>query len=470
MEVGLCKGLCGGGVTDEHVGINEELWRRRGGELCGVEKGGEGEEEKCHMDHVWHKRLLEAREAANRAYHPDPMKVTEEFNAHVIRHTNMHVLCLISILINWSMEGSNSTTRRRLLKYDGPCEATNPIDQCWRCDPHWEKNRKRLADCVLGFAKGTTGGKDGKIYVVSDPSDNDLVNPKPGTLRHAVIQKEPLWITFAGNMKIRLMAELMLTDDKTIDSRGANVHICDGAQITLQFVKNIIIHGLHIHNIKSCSGGLIRDSLSHFGIRETSDGDGISVFGSTNVWIDHVSMTQCEDGLIDVVSASTAVTISNCHFAKHNDVLLFGATDTFSGDKVMQVTLAFNHFGKGLVQRMPRCRWGFVHIVNNDYTHWLMYAVGGSQKPTIISQGNRFVAPNIQAAKEVTKREYTPESVWQSWDWRSEGDLMENGAFFVESGKKVTGPKTDIKAMPAEKVALLTRFAGPIKCQVNKPC
>ena len=82
-------------------------------------------------------------------------------------------------------------------------------------------------------------------------------------------------------------------------------------------------------------------------------------------------------------------------------VMLFGASDTFEGDKKMQVTVAFNHFGRGLVQRMPRCRWGFFHVVNNDYTHWLMYAIGGSQHPTIISQGNRFIAPPNVAAKEV---------------------------------------------------------------------
>lgn len=82
-------------------------------------------------------------------------------------------------------------------------------------------------------------------------------------------------------------------------------------------------------------------------------------------------------------------------------VLLFGGSDTYPDDKVMQVTLAFNHFGKGLVQRMPRIRWGFVHVVNNDYTHWLMYAIGGSQQPTVISQGNRFVAPPSLFAKEV---------------------------------------------------------------------
>ena len=80
----------------------------------------------------------------------------------------------------------------------------------------------------------------------------------------------------------------------------------------------------------------------------------------------------------------------------------FGANDSFSGDEVMQITLAFNHFDKGLVQRLPRCRYGFVHVINNDYTHWLMYAIGASQHPTILSQGNRFIASPEAAYKEVS--------------------------------------------------------------------
>uniref|UniRef100_K7KVW7 Pectate lyase n=1 Tax=Glycine max TaxID=3847 RepID=K7KVW7_SOYBN len=302
-----------------------------------------------------------------------------------------------------------------------------------------EKNRKRLADCALGFGHDTIGGKDGKIYVVKDSSNNDLVNPKPGTLRHAAIQKEPLWIIFYRSMNIKLHAELMLTDNKTIDARGANVNISEGAQITLQYVRNIIIHGLHIHDIKKCSGGLIRDSMDHYGVRAMSDGDAISVFGSTHIWIDHV--------------------------------LLFGVNDSYSGDKIMQVSLAFNHFGKGLIQRMPRCRWGFFHIVNKEYTHWLMYAIVGSQQPTIISQGNRFVASPNPNAKEVTKKDYAPESVWKNWNQRSEGDLMVNGAFFVQSGKSIAKhPKAEITAKPGKAVASLTRFAGPLKCELNKPC
>ncbi|XP_057479216.1 LOW QUALITY PROTEIN: pectate lyase-like [Actinidia eriantha] len=409
------------------------------------------------FDEVWQKRAEEAKTAARQAYHLDPEKVINHFNEHVHKVT----------------EGDNST-RRELHKYHGPCLATNPIDRCWRCQKNWEKNRMRLADCALGFGRHTTGGKGGKIYVVTDPSDNDLVNPKLGTLRHAVIQPKPLWIIFARNMVIRLSEELIFTSNKTVDARGANVHITGGSGFTLQFVRNIIIHGLHIHDIQPGNGGLIRDSVYHYGYRSRSDGDGVSIFGSTNIWIDHLSMSNCADGLIDAVMGSTAITISNCHFTHQMiiQVMLFGASDSYSGDTVMQITVAFNHFGQGMVQRMPRVRWGFVHVVNNDYTHWLMYAIGGSQHPTIISQGNRFIAPPNPAAKEVTKRDYAPESMWNSWLWRSEGDLMVDGAFFTQSGNPGQSySKTDlITPKPGSYVTRLTSFSGSLNCVPNSPC
>ena len=104
------------------------------------------------------------------------------------------------------------------------------------------------------------------------------------------------------------------------DARGANVHIAYGAGITIQYVQNVIIHGLHIHDIVPGSGGMIRDSEDHFGFRTRSDGDGISIFGGVNIWIDHVSMSNCSDGLIDAIMGSTGITISNCHFTRHNEV------------------------------------------------------------------------------------------------------------------------------------------------------
>mgnify|MGYP000105409914 FL=1 len=67
----------------------------------------------------------------------------------------------------------------------------------------------------------------------------------------------------------------------------------------------------------------------------------------------------------------------------------------------------------------------------------------------------------------------TPESKWTAWDWRSEGDLFLNGAYFVPSGggalsnyeKSATlGPK------PSALVGTMTANAGALKCVANNAC
>ncbi|XP_010523445.1 PREDICTED: probable pectate lyase 3 [Tarenaya hassleriana] len=435
---------------------------------------------KAHVavfDEYWTQRQAHALRQTLRFYDPNPFNVTDHFNHHV------------NLAVEEATEASNGTRRelwqvgsggKHLKRRNtGKCVAYNPIDRCWRCQPNWAKDRKKLADCVLGFGRRTTGGKAGRYYVVTDASDTDLINPRPGTLRHAVTRDEPLWIVFERSMVIRLAQELIITSNKTIDGRGVRVHITGGAGLTVQFVNNVIIHNIYIKDIVPGNGGLIRDSETHFGLRTRSDGDGINIFGATNVWIDHVSMAHCSDGMIDAIQGSTGITISNCHLTDHGEVMLFGATDKDEIDTKMQITVAFNHFGKRLVQRMPRCRYGLIHVVNNDYTHWEMYAIGGNMNPTIISQGNRFIAPPNEQAKQVTKREYTPYPEWKSWNWQSEGDYFLNGAYFVQSGranawsvapKNPVPSKFAIRPQPGTLVRKLTMNSGVLGCKKGKPC
>ncbi|CAN6283447.1 unnamed protein product [Urochloa humidicola] len=335
-----------------------------------------------------------------------------------------------------------ATSRRRMQETaagsgGGGCMTGNPIDDCWRCaGTDWRQDWQRLADCGIGFGRNALGGKGGPIYVVTDSSDRDPVNPIPGTLRHAAIQEGPLWIVFAADMTIRLNEELLVNSYKTIDGRGANVHIgAGGACITLQYVSNVIIHNVHVHDCVPTGNANVRSSPTHYGWRTRSDGDGISLFGARDVWVDHCALWRCADGLVDAIEGSTAITVSNSYFAHHDEVMLLGASDAYLPDSAMQVTIAFNRFGPGLVQRMPRCRRGYFHIVNNDYTSWEMYAIGGSANPTINSQGNRYIAPADPNAKEVTKRVDTAEGQWSGWNWRTEGDMLVNGAFFVPSGE-----------------------------------
>ncbi|KAL9168991.1 hypothetical protein ABFS82_04G050200 [Erythranthe guttata] len=366
----------------------------------------------------------------------------------------------------------NSTERRKLGFLS--CGTGNPIDDCWRCDRNWIRNRKRLADCAIGFGRNAVGGRDGRYYVVTDPSDDDAVNPRPGTLRHAVIQDRPLWIVFKRDMVITLKQELIMNSFKTIDGRGANVHIANGACITIQYVTNVIVHGLHIHDCKPTGNAMVRSSPSHYGWRTMADGDGISIFGASHVWIDHNSLSGCSDGLIDAIMGSTAITISNNYFTQHNEVMLLGHSDSNTRDKVMQVTVAYNHFGEGLTQRMPRCRHGYFHVVNNDYTSWEMYAIGGSANPTINSQGNRFLASNNQFTKEVTKRIVnSDDNQWKEWNWRSEGDLLLNGAYFTPSGGGASASyarASSLAAKPSSLVSTLTSDAGVLNCRKGVQC
>jgi hypothetical protein len=66
----------------------------------------------------------------------------------------------------------NSTERRKLGFFF--CRTGNPIDDCWRCDSNWHKNRKRPADCGIGFGRNVVGGPDGYFYVVTDPTTMTL--------------------------------------------------------------------------------------------------------------------------------------------------------------------------------------------------------------------------------------------------------------------------------------------------------
>ena len=98
----------------------------------------------------------------------------------------------------------------------------------------------------------------------------------------------------------------------------------------------------------------MRSSPGHFGYRGMSDGDAMSIFGSKHVWVDHVTLSNCANGLVDVVEGSSLVTISNSLFTEHDKAILLGHDDAYTSDKSLKVTIAFNHFGEGLTQRLPR--------------------------------------------------------------------------------------------------------------------
>ncbi|KAK4354501.1 hypothetical protein RND71_026695 [Anisodus tanguticus] len=352
----------------------------------------------------------------------------------------------------------------------------NAIDKCWRTDPNWRSHRQQLAKCSVGYAGKMINniGPDVVKYKVTDNSDNPL-NPKPGTLRYAMTHiKGKIWVTFERHMKIRLQKPLLVSSFTTIDGRGVNVNIADGACLMLQRVTNVIIHGLRIHHCKAQPASTVMGPDKKIINVGPVDGDAIRMLTSSKIWIDHNTLFDCEDGLIDVTRGSTDITISNNWFRTQNKVMLLGHDDGFLRDKNMKVTVAFNYFGPNCNQRMPRVRHGYAHVVNNKYKGWGNYAIGGSMNPSIKSQANYFIAPE-GGNKEIT---WTKEDAVGevAWNVQSVKDVFVNGASFSGSGsgreavKPNYTPEQAFTVEDGNNVKDLTRNAGALKCSSSSTC
>lgn len=75
--------------------------------------------------------------------------------------------------------------------------------------------------------------------------------------------------------------------------------------------------------------------------------------------------------------------------------------------------------------------------------------------------------------RQVTKRVETADGVWRHWNWRSEGDLMLNGAYFIASGRGSSASYARASSLAAKSSSLvgtLTANAGVLSCRTGMQC
>jgi pectate lyase len=139
--------------------------------------------------------------------------------------------------------------------------------------------------------------------------------------------------------------------------------------------------------------------------------DAISLRNTDHVWVDHNTfrdrksadeflpqyfgvLYQVHDGLLDITNASDYVTVSWNRFENHDKVMLIGSSDSASADRgKLSVTLHHNLF-ENLGQRVPRVRFGKVHVYNNYYKidnpDNYVYSWGVGIESAIYAQNNFF--------------------------------------------------------------------------------
>jgi pectate lyase len=170
--------------------------------------------------------------------------------------------------------------------------------------------------------------------------------------------------------------------------------------------------------------------------------DSVSLRDTNNVWIDHNTfedrttvdssqpnyfdvLYQVHDGLLDITNASDLVTVSWNRLRNHDKVMLIGSSDSAAADRgKLRVTLHHNHFD-GVGQRVPRVRFGQVHLYNNYYdlrnTPAYQYSWGVGIESAIYADENFFLAD----------RSFTPDQIIERF----------NGTALSASGTLLIGPR-----------------------------
>lgn len=147
-------------------------------------------------------------------------------------------------------------------------------------------------------------------------------------------------------------SEVRVRSFKTISGINPNSTVKGNINITAG-VSNIIIKNLNITNPAE---------------------DGITIRNAKYILVNNCTVFDCADGCIDVTVASDFVTISNCRFyyefvTFHKFVNLIGADDADTTDRgKLHVTFHSNWWDTGCTSRMPRVRFGYVHIYNSYFS------------------------------------------------------------------------------------------------------
>ena len=129
--------------------------------------------------------------------------------------------------------------------------------------------------------------------------------------------------------------------------------------------------------------------------RPNGDEDGIIIQDRAHhVWVDHCTISNCDDEAIDISHASDYITVSWNHFHNQDKVALLGhSTDNGAEDTGhFKVTYHHNFFDETL-SRHPRVRFSFLcHVYNNYYNGGPStdYGIASTCDAYVLAEGNYF--------------------------------------------------------------------------------
>lgn len=228
----------------------------------------------------------------------------------------------------------------------------------------------RIGDCgaVPGWASqngGTTGGGSATETVVTTYAQ----------LKTAITSSTVKVIKVSGTITIPSAGRISFQDQSSKTLYGAS-----GAKLvsTDQTQANS-----GIMYIKNCKNIIIRNLIFEGpGAYDTDGWDNATLDNCQNVWIDHCEFRDGVDGNFDIKNKSNYISVTYTKFTylkapkaggsggtdDHRYSNLIGSSDSATGDRgTFKITFARCWWASGCKERMPRVRFGQIHIINSYF-------------------------------------------------------------------------------------------------------
>lgn len=217
----------------------------------------------------------------------------------------------------------------------------------------------------IGWAtegSGTTGGAGGEVVTVTSGGD---LKSHAGSSSRKIIR-------VSGEIR----TGISIGSNTTIEGAAPGAVI---GSITIKGASNIILRNLVIKN--SGSSDLIAVTQSH------------------HIWIDHCELVDASDGILDMTHGCDFSTISwtKIYYTYtnkgHRYACLLSASDGHGGEDGGKVNISFHHnwWADNVTERMPRVRFGKVHVFNSYFaSEGNNYCIRAAKSSKLLVENNYF--------------------------------------------------------------------------------
>ena len=293
---------------------------------------------------------------------------------------------------------------------------------------------------------GTTGGGNAAATVVTTYAALKTAVAS-STVKVVHIQGT---ITFPSNGRLTIQ-----------DQTGKSIIGLPGSKLVS---VDLTAGGSGIFYVKRCKNFIFRNiKFEGPGAYDTDGNDNMTIDNCTNIWVDHCEFHDGVDGNLDIKTASDFISVTWCIFGykkapisggsggadDHRYSNLFGSSDGATGDRgKLRITMQYCWWGQGCRERMPRVRFGKVHMVNNLFTSTVSNnCIRAGFEADILAEGNYF------------QNQSKPIDLFEN-DFTAVKGINNYGASNVSSGTVFTPPYTIAVASAASILSPVQSCAG----------